>query len=99
MIDHDYINKLSHEEKKWLSNFNEEYVGGNFNHEGKKFHRSKKQKKTCYDRNNARLRDVVARNRTRGWVPNSEDIIGKAYTESPEDILIMVIDLLEEKKK
>lgn len=68
LIDHDYIDKLSHEEKKFLSNFNEEYIGGNFKHSGKILHRTKEEKRKCYGRNNARNRDLFSHHSTRGWM-------------------------------
>lgn len=30
LIDHDYLNKLTEEEREWLSKFNEETVSGTF---------------------------------------------------------------------
>lgn len=74
LIDHDYINQLSDEEKQWLSNFNEEYLSGNFNHKGKKFHKTKKQKRDCYNRNNSRNRDVFTLYRTHGWIVGADAI-------------------------
>lgn len=75
LIDQDYINKLSNDEKDWLNRFNEEYVSANFNHDGERVHpkvtKSKTVKRTgkrkrydvykkdCADRNNARNRDTL----------------------------------------
>lgn len=65
MFDQDYLDKLTPEEKLWLSNFNEEYVGGNFNHkEGDVLHTTQELKRDCYSRNNARNRDYYAINRS-----------------------------------
>lgn len=73
MLDQDYLKKLTKEEKDWLMRFNEEYVGANFNHSGKRIHPKKTTtktvkktgetrkvdiyKKSCEDANNARNRD------------------------------------------
>lgn len=56
----EYIGKLNDKEKEWLSNFNEEWLSANFNHNGKKLHKSKKSKREIYSRNNARNRDMLA---------------------------------------
>lgn len=63
-MDQDYIDQLTDKEKEWLSNFNEEFIGANLKHKGKIFHKSKKDRKACYDRNNARNRDLYSLNRT-----------------------------------
>jgi hypothetical protein len=73
IYDQDYINKLSDDEKRWLSSFNEEYINANFNHDGERIHPKKFKTKTvkatgkrrkvdifkkdCEDRNNSRNRD------------------------------------------
>ena len=105
-IDFDYTEKLSPKEKEFLSNFNEEWLSGNFNHKGKKFHKTKKEKKTCYDRNNARNRDVYAINRTRGWISSTETAMenikeSKRMTDghSTEDTLIALIEIKDKIKK
>src|SRR5690606_23439772 len=46
---------------------------GNFNHSGKKFHKTKSQKKACYDRNNARNRDQFIRLKTFGMLDELTD--------------------------
>ena len=73
MLDQDYLAKLSKKDKEWLMRFNEEYVGANFQHSGKRIHPKKTvdklvkktgatrkvdvYKKSCEDANNARNRD------------------------------------------
>jgi hypothetical protein len=56
LIDHDYLDKLNPDELRWLSNFNEEYLSGNFKHPGEIFHKTPEEKRQCYNRNNARNR-------------------------------------------
>ena len=97
-IDFDYLDKLSDEEKRWLSNFNEEYLSGNFNHPGKRLNKTKEERRQCYNRNNARNRDVISRNRTNGWigVEKAHDIIETSATHNPgshEDTIANLIDL------
>jgi hypothetical protein len=91
VMDHDYIHKLSPEEKRWLNNFEEEYTHASFNHDGKKLHRTKKQRKLCYDRNNARNRDMYAIFRTRGWVETEELLEDPAHPD-PEALMIERLD-------
>lgn len=99
-LDQDYIDKLSPKEKEWLSNFNEEYLSGNFKHPGKKLHKTTKERRECYTRNNARNRDLYTINRTKGWVqelnPETVDSAKIANPAGQEDALI---DLLDLKKK
>lgn len=74
LIDYDYINKLSEEEKKWLSDFTEEYTNANFNHSGKKLHKTKLQKRDCYNKNNSRNRDILTRAKASGTMIYLEDL-------------------------
>lgn len=67
LLDVDYLDKLSEEEKEWLNAFFEEEVNANFNHDGPKVNRrSKKNKKRVYDANNARNRDILTRIKASG---------------------------------
>lgn len=104
-MDQDYIDKLTDKEKQWLSNFNEEYLSGNFNHPGKKFHKTKKEKRECYSRNNARNRDVTNHAKAKGHLMQSNDYILESFEKShvtdveiQEDVLIKAIDANDEKK-
>lgn len=78
LIDHDYIDKLSEEEKAWLSKFNEEYVSGSFkktkggNYSTKNLHKTKKLRKDCWDRNNWRNNDVLGVTKANGMLKDGE---------------------------
>lgn len=61
-----YANDLPDKAKKWLAEFTEEYVGANFNHGGTIRHKTKKMKKSCYDRNNSRNRDILTQSHAQG---------------------------------
>jgi beta-glucosidase/6-phospho-beta-glucosidase/beta-galactosidase len=100
-LDQDYIDKLSDEEKKWLSNFNEEWLGANFNHDGKVLHRTKEEKREIYNRNNARNRDLISQMNAQNKLVatdkvkemlEKEELHQHVNPESVEDALIMLID-------
>lgn len=101
MIDHDYLNKLNPEELRWLSNFNEEYISGNFKHGGKILHRTKKERKKCYDRNNSRNRDTLTIAKATGHIQEGEKGMKEAQRESDipanpehtENVMLDFIDL------
>lgn len=102
-MDQDYVDKLSPEEKRWLSNFNEEDLSGNFNHVGKKLYKTKKEQRECYARNNSRNRDIYSRAKGSGTLdyvsrPNvNKDSHAAGYETRQaidhEDVLIDLIDL------
>ena len=54
MVDYDYLDKLSEEEKKWLDKFSSEYYGANL----KNKNLSAEERKQIFDANNARNRDL-----------------------------------------
>lgn len=54
-----YWDQLSPAEKEWMNKFTEEYVHANIGN--KPLHKTSEQKKSCYNRNNARNRDVYTR--------------------------------------
>jgi hypothetical protein len=69
---HSYSHKLNDEEKAWLNAFSEEYVCANMKHPGKKLHKSKKDKKICNDRNNARNRCIYTREKAQNKLGSIE---------------------------
>ena len=81
----DYVDKLTDKEKQWLNTFTEEYTNANFNHGKKVLHKTKTQKKDCYDRNNARNRDILTREKAAGTALYLEDI--KEKDNSIKDLL------------
>lgn len=103
--DIDYINKLSPEEKEWLSSFMEEDLGARFNHGGKKIHKKKSQKRESFNRNNARNRDMYSIAKATGKVVDVdlEDAVKyweESYVDNNfEDKLIDIIDKKNEEEK
>jgi len=83
LIDYDYVDKLSEKEKKWLNDFTEEEVIAAVDKDPKKnrFNRTRKKVKECYDRNNARNRDVVTRQKAGKKLKYLEEITSKGYSE------------------
>lgn len=95
----DYVDQLSDKDKAWLSTFNEEYVGCDFHHKGRKLHKTKALRRECYSRNNSRNRDLYTISRTRGWVMPLEEGFNQRE-ELPshfdhEDVLVTLIDIQE----
>lgn len=91
--DIDYIDKLNEKEKIWLNGFLEEWIGANLQHKGKKFHKTRKDRKLVYDKNNARNRDAFVTTKIMGKLE-----YGKiAASENPEDALILMCDINRKK--
>ncbi len=90
-IDYDYVDQLSDKDKEWLNTFTEEYTNANFNHGKKVLHKTKALKKNCYDRNNARNRDILTRSKAAGDTVYLEELKEKEQKikdfldEKPED--------------
>lgn len=65
LIDYDYVNKLSDDEKRWLAQFTDEWVGAAIakTKKGKvkhgHLHNTEELAKDCFDRNNRRNNDVL----------------------------------------
>lgn len=103
LIDHDYIDKLNDEEKAWLSKFNEEYISGTFEKDendeytDNNFHKTFEERKSCWDRNNARNRCQYTRAQAIGNV--SDDSADETPVGNIEDVLIEVIDYRKKRKK
>lgn len=68
--DLDYINQLDNKNRAYMSSFMEETLGARFNHNGKKFIKTKAGKKKIYNENNARQRDVYSLARATGRIAN-----------------------------
>jgi len=92
--DIDYVAKLNDKEKEWLNNFNEEWINASLNHKGKKFHRSKKDRKIIYDKNNARNRDSFTKAKATGTLNYiDEDKTMSDGAENPQDRMILEYDM------
>lgn len=97
----EYSNKLSEKDKEWLNKFMSEYVCDQLNRKNlkKNFHNTKRLKKSCDDKNNARNRDVYARAKASGTHRYIEDLNNKEVEIDYEEELIEQIDDTEQTKK
>lgn len=77
LIECDYIHKLNDEEKAFLDKFNNETINASFNTKNprKNLHKTKEQRKRCYDANNARNRDAYSRAQAGGKCLYLDDVI------------------------
>ena len=99
-IDFDYLHKLNDEEKEWLNKFSSEWINASFEKEEpkkkgkrrkfKNLHKTDKQKKSCYNRNNARNRCIVTKAKASGKFHYIEDVIS-----SEEEMNERLQDLFE----
>lgn len=97
LIDYDYLDKLSPDEKKWLNKFTEEYTNANLDYKNlsNNLHNTKELKKDCTDRNNSRNRDILTRAKASGNAYYLEDLknnpeyrkqINEHYAKILEDV-------------
>lgn len=99
-LDFDYVHKLSDEEKDYLNKFAGEFINASFEKEPpkkkgkrrklKNLHKTEKLRKSCYDSNNARNRDIISRAKASGQFCYLEDIINNEedlnfYLQKPLD--------------
>lgn len=88
--DMDYKHKLDKESLEFLNAFNQEYYNCNFKHKYKNLHKTKEDRKICYDRNNALNRDIYSLLKCRQkLIPMGlffENLLG--YEHIPIEILI-----------
>lgn len=86
-----------------MSAFMEEWVGARLNHPGKKFHKTRKDRKKVFDANNARNRDFMSKpridNKHLDYVELDRvvdtqimDEIRELMTYNPEDMYIKLMD-------
>lgn len=89
----EYANKLDYESKTWLNKFMGEYVNGSFEKKNENnIQKTKKLKKDCYDRNNARNRDILTKAKAMGKAVYLEDLSNKDIKKDFEENLINAID-------
>lgn len=108
-LDCDYSEKLSQEEKQYLSNFNEEFLSGNFSHPGPKLHTSENWEEIndmrleCYDRNNSRNRCLLSEAKALGKTAEIDaaevDKMQRGSEHNAEDIIIDRIDNPNDEKE
>jgi len=75
-----------------MNRFLEEWVGANFNHGGEILHSTKEAKKLCYDRNNARNRDIYSRKKTQGKLIVFSELSGNEDHYDFEEKAISSVD-------
>lgn len=95
----DYIDKLNDEEKKWLDQFNAEYVNTSMDRKHLKNNivaRTKKEKKAIDNRNYLRKKDVYTQEKAAGTLRFLGEYKGPGgIIENYEDNLINMLDNME----
>jgi hypothetical protein len=96
-----YFDKLPEEAKKFMHSFVEEYVNAKFDHGGKKIYKKKSEKRSIYNRNNARNRDILTKANAMGQSVSidDKDIRKRLVKNSDEDYIILKIDIEKELKE
>jgi len=87
---------------RWLNNFNQEYISADFNHPGKKIHKTKKQKKSIYDANNARNRDAYSVTKVNNLLKGEKDLangVNKVLSTNSKEVENTLIKIIDLKKK
>lgn len=96
-IDFDYLDKLTPIELDWLNRFMEEYNNASFNHNGELIDKSDSGRKSCYDKNNSRNRDIYSDAKKRGYVVDMDQGFLERYIEKKQRTDISEEDLWIEK--
>lgn len=96
-----YFHTLPEDAKQFMNSFVEEYVNAKFDHPGRKIHKTKEQRRSIYNRNNARNRDVLTKAKASGKyeeldLPKQRKI---SLGNNLEDALIAKIDYEKEHKR
>lgn len=90
--DIDYVDKLSDEDKKFLSTFMQEWLGARLNHPNEKLHSSKKDRKRVFDMNNARQRDIYSIAKATGKLHYN---VPEAAVDVEEEMIDLISELQE----
>lgn len=93
-IDYDYINKLSEKEKAWLNKFTNEWINDVVDRKNPRknvYAKSRKKIKECDDRNNARNRCILTKQKASGGLKTLDDV--RRVTKSPESEINFKLDL------
>jgi hypothetical protein len=92
LIDYDYLHKLNEKELEWLNKFTEEEVNATFSKNNKKnLNKSDDDKRRCYNKNNARNRCILTRQKAAQRLKQLEDV--KEKTKNPEEQMNAKIDI------
>lgn len=93
LLDYDYLDKLTDKEKSFLNKFTEEYVNASVDVKKKwrNLHKTKEAIRDCFNRNNARNRDILTQQKAMGKHTYLEDItdVGKSDYQSIDDKIDM----------
>lgn len=84
-FDVDYVNSLSEEEKQWLNDFMTEFLGANLNESKERMHNTSDLRKSVFDANNARNRDIYNVARTGGRLDSLDEALLNQLEESEID--------------
>lgn len=108
LIDYDYIDKLSDEEKEWLNKFTNEYTCGSFQkiktgkrkgeYSSTNLHKTQAQREECYNRNNLRNNDVHGVSKINNMLKDGESaqaVLENKDTPTASEVENILINLIE----
>ena len=102
LLDYDYLNKLSERELAYLNKFTEEYVNASVNvkKRWRNLHKTKTMIRDCFNKNNARNRDVLTQQKAMGkhiYLDDIQDVGNMGSIESLEDRIDMqLLEIIDE---
>lgn len=80
----EYFSDLPDDAKEWMNRFVSEYVHADLKHGGEVLHDTKAKRKICYDKNNARNRDIYTREKSGGCLDYLEELVEVEHGDSTQ---------------
>lgn len=103
LLDYDYLSKLTDKELKYLNKFTEEFINASVDVKKpwRNLHKSKKSMRECFNRNNARNRDILTQQKAMGkhiYLDDIQDVGNLNNIEALEERMDMqFLNIIDER--